>query len=139
MNRIGEIELRLQLLQQVDHLGLDRHVKAGNRLVGHDEVRAHGQRAGDADPLALAAAELVGIAVGMAGIEADTRQQRLNLVVDLNRIRDTSGTQGYSQDVAHGLARVQRRVRVLEDDLRQVSSRARIWDCCRCRRSTPGC
>ena len=60
---VGQAELLLQVLQQVDDLRLDRDVERGHRLVGDDEARLHRQGARDADPLALAAAELVRVAV----------------------------------------------------------------------------
>ena len=42
--QVGQVELPLQLLEQVDHLRLDRHVKGRDRLVAHDEARLHGKR-----------------------------------------------------------------------------------------------
>jgi hypothetical protein len=57
----------LQVLQQVDDLRLDRHVERRHRLVADDQLRAPGQRPGDADALALAAGELVRIALGVSG------------------------------------------------------------------------
>ena len=59
---IGELEVVLQRLEQVEDLRLDRHVERRDRLVGDDEVRVDGERARDADSLALAARELVRIA-----------------------------------------------------------------------------
>ena len=56
---IGEVKLVLQLLEQVDDLCLDRHVQRRDGLVAHDERRIHRQCARDADPLSLAARELV--------------------------------------------------------------------------------
>jgi len=55
---VGHEEIRqpnsLELLEQVDDLGLDD--TSGTRpVVADDEARLHGERAGDADPLALAA------------------------------------------------------------------------------------
>ena len=47
----------LQVFQQVDHLRLDGHVQGGDRLVGHDELGPERERAGDADPLPLAAGD----------------------------------------------------------------------------------
>ena len=61
--QVGQPELALEPLEQVDDLGLDRHVEGADRLVGDDEVRVQGERPGDADPLALAARELVRVAV----------------------------------------------------------------------------
>ncbi len=60
---IGEVELLLQLDEQVQDLGLDRDVERGDRLVGDDELRLQDERAGEADALALAAAELVRVAL----------------------------------------------------------------------------
>ena len=54
-----QLQSRLQLEQQVDHLRLHRDVEGGDHLVGDQAVRPDGQSAGDGDPLALAARELV--------------------------------------------------------------------------------
>jgi hypothetical protein len=70
---VGEPELLLQVLEQVDHLRLDRNVERGDRLVADDELRVERERPGDADALALAARELVRVAVGEAAVEADLR------------------------------------------------------------------
>ena len=35
--QIRQAELLLQVLQKVDHLRLDRHIKGGNRLVADDK------------------------------------------------------------------------------------------------------
>ena len=52
-----------------------RHVQGADRLVADDEVRLEGQGPGDADPLALAAGELVRVAVGVGGGQAHALQQ----------------------------------------------------------------
>ena len=56
---VGEAELLLQVLEQVEDLGLDRDVERRDGLVGDDQLRVQGERPGDADALALAAGELV--------------------------------------------------------------------------------
>ena len=61
-HQVGQTELLLQLLEQVEDLRLDRHVQRRDRLVGDDEARFERDRAGDADPLALPAGELVRVA-----------------------------------------------------------------------------
>ena len=55
--------LALQRLQQIDDLRLDRHVERRHRLVADDQLRLEDHRPRDADALALAAGELVRIAV----------------------------------------------------------------------------
>jgi hypothetical protein len=51
----AQIEPRLQALEQVDDLALDRDVERGDRLVADDEGRLERERARDADTLALSA------------------------------------------------------------------------------------
>jgi hypothetical protein len=58
---IGEAELALQILQQVDDLRLDRDVERRDRLVADNELRIERERPRDADALALSAGEFVGI------------------------------------------------------------------------------
>src|SRR5690606_37926685 len=53
--QIGQVQLAAQVGEQVQHLGLDRHVKRRHRLVAHDHRRLERQRAGDPDALALPA------------------------------------------------------------------------------------
>ena len=64
--------------QQVEDLGLHRHVEGGGRLVGEEDLRAAGERDGDRDPLAHAAGQLVGVlAEALLGFgDADGLQQR---------------------------------------------------------------
>ncbi len=55
MNRYVRPSLVLQILEQVDHLTLDRHVERRYGLVADDHARLHRERSRDADALALAA------------------------------------------------------------------------------------
>ena len=54
--QVRQAELALELLEQVQDLGLDRHVERGDRLVADDEVGLDDEGPGDPDALALAAA-----------------------------------------------------------------------------------
>jgi hypothetical protein len=93
----------------------------------HDHLGAQRERAGDADALALAAGELVRVAVGEVGVEADDVEQVLHLLaavalrghlgVDLERLAD---------DVADRHARVERGVRVLQHDLDLPAQRLEV-------------
>jgi hypothetical protein len=51
---IGQVELRLQVYEQVQHLRLDRFVERGDGLIQDDDARLEGQRSRDVDPLPLA-------------------------------------------------------------------------------------
>jgi oligopeptide/dipeptide ABC transporter ATP-binding protein len=48
-DEVGESEPILQLLEQVDDLGLDRHVERRRRLVGDDQLGVQRDGAGDAE------------------------------------------------------------------------------------------
>ena len=72
---VGQPQPLLQLLKQVHDLRLDRHVERRHRLVADDQRRLERQRAGDADPLALAAGEFVRVAVGHVGQQAHHVEQ----------------------------------------------------------------
>ena len=62
-------ELGLELLQQIEDLGLDRDIQRRRGLVRHQEARPAAEGHGDHRPLAHAAAEIEGIgAVALAGI-----------------------------------------------------------------------
>ena len=115
---IGHAELVLQVLEQVDDLGLHGDVERGDRLVADDDLRLEGERAGDPDALALAAGELVRIPVHVVGVEADALQQLLGALQPPLPGRDVGVHRpALGHDVADRHARVQRAVRVLEDDL----------------------
>ena len=60
-HEVGQAELVLEVLEQVDHLRLDRDVEGTHRLVGDDQVGVDREGARDADALSLAARELVGV------------------------------------------------------------------------------
>src|SRR3954454_21481399 len=113
-----QVVFALQVAQQVQDLRLDRDIESRHGLVGDDDLGLQRDRARNADALTLAARELVRIAVVVLGIEPDLLHQLLDRslalalalvqVVDDERLRD---------DRANRLARVERRVRVLEDHL----------------------
>src|SRR5262249_20015521 len=104
------------------NLRSDRHVQGRDGLVENDHLRIERERACETDSLALPAGEFVREAVRMLRAEPDRPQQLVDapasllppvLAVDAKWLRD---------DLAHGHARVQRRVRILEDDLELTSN-----------------
>jgi hypothetical protein len=78
----------LQILEQVDDLGLNRDIQRRDRLIADDEVWIRCNRAGDSDPLALTAGELVRLARRVGRVEANAFQNVANSVVDLTAARD---------------------------------------------------
>ncbi len=124
--QIGEAEALLQILQQVDDLRLDRDVERRHRLVADDQVGIDGERAGDADALALPAGELVRIAPGMFGQQADDFQQLAPARGARRGVADLVHPQRLGQDFADGHARIERGVGVLEDDLHVPAQPAQL-------------
>ena len=113
----GDPELLLHVLQQVDHLGLDRHVERGNGLVRDQQLGLEGQGTGDADALPLTTGELARVAVVVLGVEADHLEQLLDPGQDLLLRHHLVHAQRGADDRAHRVTRVQRGVRILEDHL----------------------
>ena len=73
--QVGQPEPGPQVGQQVEDLGLDRHVERRDRLVADDELRLDRERPGDPDALALAAGELVRVALDVVRVEPDQPEQ----------------------------------------------------------------
>jgi hypothetical protein len=57
----GGSDLLLEIMQQVENLGLDGHVERRSRFICDQELRVAGERNGDHYPLPHAARELVRI------------------------------------------------------------------------------
>src|SRR6187402_230068 len=122
--QIGELEALLQLDQQVDDLRLDVHVERGDRLVGDDEFRLERERARNRDALALPAGKLVRVADRHFRIEPDRAEQFLHALRGFRRsFGQAVETNGLTQDVADGHARVERGVRILEHHLHAAAQR----------------
>src|SRR5205814_6059714 len=113
----GEVEFGLEVVEEVDDLGLDGYVQGGDGFVGDDEFGAEGQGAGDADALALAAGEFVGVAVVVFGVESDQFEEALDFAFDAVGGVDGLDLQGGGDDGADGVAGVERRVGGLEEQL----------------------
>ena len=122
---VGQMHLVLELVEQVDDLRLDRDVERGDRLVEHDQLRVDRQRAGDPDPLALAAGELVREAVDVLGVQPDALEQ-LRVSASIWSSCDAPDAQRRRQDLGDPLAWVQRGLRVLEDHLHLAPDRLEL-------------
>src|SRR4249920_773217 len=114
---IREAELTLELLEQVHDLRLDRDVERRHRLVEDHHPRVEGERPCDADALPLAARELMWEAVRVLGREPDRAQELLHSAIPLASAVEAMDPERLGDDVPDRHARVQRGVRILEDDL----------------------
>ena len=116
--QVGQTAGLLHAVQQVQHLRTDGDVQCRDGLVGHDELRLHDQRTGDADTLTLTARELVGEAGGELRQQADLVQSVHDLFVQVILVLvQVVVQQTLSHDVLDLGALVQRGHGVLEDHL----------------------
>ena len=88
---VGQAQFGLEVLQEIKRLGADRHVERRNRLVGHHQLRIERQGAGNADALALAAAEGVRIAPHIFGPQPDAFQEIRNALLKRPTLADAKG------------------------------------------------
>jgi len=119
--------LLLQLHQQVDDLGLDGDVERAHGLVAYQQPGAQDKRPGYPDALALAARELVGVAVDLVGQQPDPLHHRLDhpRPVPSRQLRPQRHER-LGDDLPDRHARVERRQRVLEHDLHHLAPLAQL-------------
>ena len=107
----------LHRLEEIEDLGLHRHVEGGHGLVAQQERRIEYEGAGDADALRLATREGARAAIAvLVDVETDCIEHLAHLDGDLGA-GSAPGAEGRADDVAHSTAGVERRDRVLQDHL----------------------
>ena len=104
---IGQAELVLNVLEQVDDLGLHGNVERRNGFVGDDQLGPQRERTGDADALTLPAGELVRKPVVVLGLQADTVEQVLHPALHLPALGEAVQFERVTDDLADALARIQ--------------------------------
>ena len=102
---------------EVEDLRLHRHVERRGRLVAHEERRAAGERARDRHPLALAAGELVRKLRRIRRREPDLPQQLVHARHHAIGRQQLLEPDGLGDRRADAIARIERRVGILEDHL----------------------
>ena len=73
--QVSQPQLALQVLQQIDHLRLYRHIQRSHRLVQNQQPGLERQCPGNANALALTARELLGVALHHGGGESHHLKQ----------------------------------------------------------------
>ncbi|BBK32731.1 hypothetical protein STHU_33650 [Allostella humosa] len=114
---VGDAAPALHVAQQVDDLGLDRHVQRRYRLVADDDHGLDRQGAGNRHALALAARQLVRIAVEMLLGQPHLGQELGHPPAPVAAGAQAMDAQGVAHRVGDPAARVQAGIGVLEDDL----------------------
>src|SRR5207249_8322920 len=99
------------------------HVERRHGLVGDDELRPQREGACDADPLALAAGELVREAVVVLRRESDRLEELLDALLAVALVADAVDLHRTADDRADALPRVERRIGILEDHLHLAPQR----------------
>jgi hypothetical protein len=100
--------LGTQLPEQRQNLRLHGNVQSGDDLVGYDIAGLKRDRPCDTDPLALAAGELMWIAIAMHRPHPDAFEQDVGLPACLASACFPIGDKGIGQDVDDPSPRVQR-------------------------------
>ena len=114
----GQVQIQPQLAQQCKDLRLARDIESGDNLVGHHQSRLQCDGPRDANALALAAGQLVGIARAMGGPQRHPFEQGVHLFARLgSRLRAAVEAQRLGDDLGHPVAGIERGLRVLEDHL----------------------
>jgi hypothetical protein len=126
MKRYVSPKFPLQILEQIEDLRLNGDVEGGDRLVRNDQLRGRDQCAGDSDSLSLAAGELMWVAVVVLGVEPDPFEQLTHHPGLVGLRADALDTERSADDRSHRAPGVERRVRVLEDDLKLASQRPQL-------------
>ena len=120
----GEVHISAQSLNESNHLRLDRDIQCRGRLVGDEQLRLAGNRHGDGDALAHAAAELVRIC-GEAGTwrgNADERQELSCPLVRRAAVKVAVGADGIRQLPFDRKGRIERGQRVLRNHRNDAAS-----------------
>src|SRR5690349_20948535 len=112
--KIRQPELALQILEQIDDLGLDRDIERRHRLVQDHDVRTERERACDRDALALSSGKLWWAAVCLFSRKADRDEQFSDplwivAAVNAKRLRN---------HLMHGHSWIERCIRILEHHLK---------------------
>ncbi|MNC39681.1 hypothetical protein D3C75_883510 [compost metagenome] len=116
--QIGQAQPLLQFLQELDDLRLDGHIQRRQGFVADYKLRLYRQCPGDADPLPLAAGELMGVPRRMGGVQSHHLQQLLHpLLAGLFAAGHAVDIQRLTDNVRHPQPGVKGSVGVLEDHL----------------------
>jgi len=121
---VGQSGILLDLAQQVEHLSLNGDVERAGRLVAHQDLGSTGERAGDADALALPTGELDGAAMQGGRRQPDTVHQLRCPLRALTLVAHPLQPKRLADYIDGGQMRIQGPVRVLKDHLHTRSERA---------------
>src|SRR5947209_2594037 len=114
---IGQVEVVLQILEQIEDLRLDRNVERRHRFVGDDQLWPKRKGACDADPLPLSAAEFVREPAPILPAQADDFKQLTDDALPFMGRADAVDEQSLADDLPYRHPWIERPIGVLKDDL----------------------
>src|SRR5712692_9216544 len=114
---VSQVEIALELDEEVQYLRLNRHIQSRDRLVGNHQLGLDDQCARDADPLALAAGELMRIAADRFRRQSDQVQHLPDPTVAIPSRGKSVSAESFGDDVVDRHPRIERTHRVLKNDL----------------------
>jgi hypothetical protein len=112
-----EAELFSQISEQIENRRLDRHIQGRDRLIRNQQLRLYRQGPCNADALTLTARQLSGIGVGHARAESHQVQELRAPALGVLTRDGVMNVKRFHQRLLNRHSRIQRRVRVLKDDL----------------------
>ena len=112
-----DAHLALQVEHQIDNLRPNGDIQGRHRLVGYHHLRIQRQRAGNADPLPLAAGKGMGIAPGMLRLQPHALQQPGDSLTRCFPTQQAMHPQRLHNRIADRLTRIKRGVRILKNKL----------------------
>ena len=118
---------RPEVVEQLEHLGLDGHVERSRRLVAEQDGRLGGERDRDQHALAHPAGELMGIRAARAGPGRGSRRALSSSTArshDCRRGEAAHASRHLGDLRADGLDRIERAQRILEDHRQPCPQRA---------------
>ena len=123
---VGNAELLLQILHQVQYLGLYRYIQRTHGLIGHDQARPGDKCTRNGNALALSARKFMGVLAQVVGAQTDLGQHLGRLLALFGLVRVALCLQGLGDDAFHRLARIERAIGVLEHHLEIASCLAQL-------------
>src|ERR1700730_18525619 len=100
------ILVALELLEQVHDLGLNGNIERRDWFVRDDEIGIYGERARDADPLALATREFVRVSFDEAFAQAHCLHQFLHPQLRFPSARQAKRLKRLADDLTDGHPRI---------------------------------
>ena len=118
---IGQVQLLLDVLHQVEYLRLNGHIQRRDRLIADEQVGADAQRAGNAQALALAAGKLVRKAHQVVRLDVDQLEGGLDHRLPFLGALVAVYLERLGEGIVDALDRVERGIGVLKDHLHALA------------------